>query len=245
MSDISIALLFSGGRDSLVLLHILEPWLGEIVIVWVNTGAAYESTLKQMAEVRNAVPHFVELTSNQAADIEKWGWPVDIVPVKHDWNQQGNLTPKLQSSTLCCYKNISTPIETFLNEKGIKVCYVGQRQDEGNVDQRWDGQRQGIEFRYPLRKWTKKMVMDYVSKHNVKTPHYYSTEEKSRDCWNCTGFLSERRVAISNLSFYQRQEVLDRLSAIKNAINGDMENLVKLTAPPQKERGVSPPPIAD
>jgi 3'-phosphoadenosine 5'-phosphosulfate sulfotransferase (PAPS reductase)/FAD synthetase len=213
------ALLFSGGRDSIVLLHILEPYLAEILVIWVNTGAAYESTLKQMGQVRNTVPHFFEITTDQPADIEKWGFPSDIVPSRHDIQLFGHLEPKIQSTISCCTKNIWLPTQLCLQDKGIKVCYIGAREDEGMSDPRWDGVRLRIEFKFPLRKWTAKMVQDYVKKHNIMLPPYYSQgEEKSRDCWNCTGYLWERRASIAALPFYQRQDLMNRLNIINEAI---------------------------
>lgn len=219
MENPTTALLFSGGRDSIVLLHILEPYLDEILVIWVNTGAAYESTLKQMGQVRNTVPHFFEITTDQPSDIEKWGYPTDILPVRYDRQLFGYLEPKLQTTISCCTKNIWLPTQLCLKDKQIKVCYIGSREDETLHDSRWDGIRQGIEFKYPLRKWTVQMVQDYVKKHNIMVPPYYSQgEEKSRDCWNCTGYLWERRASIAALPFYQKQELIQRLTQIDNAI---------------------------
>lgn len=224
MENPTKALLFSGGRDSIVLLHILEPYLDETLVIWVNTGAAYESTLKQMGQIRNTVPHFFEVTTDQAANIDSWGYPSDIVPTRHDHKTFGYMEPKIQSTIACCGANIWLPCQMALKDKGIKLCYIGAREDETMADSRWDGTRDGIEFKYPLRKWTAQMVQDYTKKHNIMLPPYYYSgpngtgEEKSRDCWNCTGYLWERRVSIAALPFYQKQEVLERLEKIERAI---------------------------
>lgn len=200
-------------------MHVLEPWLQNILVIWVNTGAAYESTLKQMHQVRANVPHFYEITTDQPADIERWGFPSDIVPSRHDIQLFGHLEPKIQSTISCCTKNIWLPTQLCLKDKSIKVCYIGAREDESMSDSRWDGTREGIEFKYPLRKWSKQMVLDYVKKHNIMLPPYYSQgEEKSRDCWNCTGYLWERRASIAALPFYQRKEVEIRLQAIRDVV---------------------------
>jgi 3'-phosphoadenosine 5'-phosphosulfate sulfotransferase (PAPS reductase)/FAD synthetase len=217
------ALLFSGGRDSIVLKHILDPYLDDILIIWVNTGAAYESTLKQMGQVRDNVPHFLEITTDQLADIEANGYPTDILPLRHSHNDFGYLTPRLQSTISCCSKNIWLPLSRALQDKAIKVCYIGAREEEDMKDSRWDGTRGGIEFKYPLRKWTNKMVLDYANKHSIILPPYYSQgEEKSRDCWNCTGYLWERRASIAALPFYQKQEVISRLNKIEEIVNTEL-----------------------
>jgi len=209
-------------------MHILAPYLDEILVIWVNTGAAYESTLKQMGQIRNTVPHFFEVTTNQPGDIEKWGWPTDILPIRHDSLLFGKLQPKLQTAISCCAKNIWLPTQLCLKDKGINLCYIGAREDESMSDSRWDGTRDGIEFKYPLRKWTVQMVQDYVKKHNIMLPPYYYSgpngtgEEKSRDCWSCTGYLWERRASIAALPFYQRQEVINRLNTIRETVNNEI-----------------------
>lgn len=219
-------MLFSGGRDSIVLMHVLAPYLDEILVIWVNTGAAYESTLKQMGQVRANVPHFHEIKTDQPGDIDRYGYPVDILPIRHMAVSPGYLTPRLQAATSCCAKNIWLPTQVCLREKQIKVCYIGAREDEDMKDSRWDGEREGIQFKYPLKKWTTKMVQDYVTRHNIMLPPYYHQgEEKSRDCWNCTAYLWERRGAIRNLPFYQKEEVHDRLVKIEKAISDESTHL--------------------
>lgn len=230
MENPTTALLFSGGRDSIVLLHILEPYLDETLVIWVNTGAAYESTLKQMGQVRNTVPHFFEITTDQPSDIDKWGYPTDILVQRHDRSLFGNLEPRLQSTISCCAKNIWLPTQLCLKDKGIKLCYIGAREDETMADSRWDGTRDDIEFKYPLRKWTAQMVQDYTKKHNIMLPPYYlQGEEKSRDCWNCTGYLWERRASIAALPFYQKETVLERLRQIDIAVMNEKAWLEGIT----------------
>lgn len=229
MENPTTALLFSGGRDSLVLLHILEPYLDGVLVMWVNTGAAYESTIKQMAQLRDSIPHFFEVTTDQPMDIEKWGYPTDILPVRHDIQLHGYLEPKLQTTYSCCAKNIWLPAQLALIDKKIETCYIGAREEEDMKDHRWEGMRAGITWKFPLRKWTKQMVLDYEIKHNLVVPPYYSAgEEKSRDCWNCTGYLWERKVSILNLPFYQKEEVIGRLQLIGDAVGNEKKHLAEI-----------------
>lgn len=207
-------------------MHVLAPYLDEIVVVWVNTGAAYESTLKQMHQVRDTVPHFFEVATDQPADIEKFGYPTDILPIRHDIQLLGTLTPKLQSSASCCAKNIWYPIKLAIKDLGVRSVYSGAREDEDANDPRWLAKVDEVQYLYPLRKWTLKMVQDYAVKHNIMLPPYYSQgEEKSRDCWNCTGYLYERRASIAALPFYQKEEILDRLRKIEDAVGTEMKNI--------------------
>ena len=216
------AILFSGGRDSCVLLHIVGPWLDEITVLWVNTGAAYESTLQQMREVRSRVPHFHEIKTDQPTDIHKWGFPVDILPTRHDIQLLGTQLPKLQTTFSCCSKNIWWPIKQTLAQLEIKYLWSGGREDELTNDPRWIEEIDGVKYKYPLRKWTQDMVLSYIKKHNISVPSYYEQgETKSRDCWNCTGYLFENQKRIANLPFYQREEMMDRLAKIEQVIDAE------------------------
>lgn len=213
MENPTTAMLHSGGRNSIVLLHILEPYLDDILVVWCNTGAAYESTLKQMGQIRNSVPHFLELNSDQRAQIVEFGYPTDILPLRNVVRGRGDLVPALQSTDSCCAANIFAPIEHCLQEKGITKCYSGKSAPAKAI------QANGVDYQFPLGRWTTEMVQEYAKKHNIIVPPYYETEQKSRDCWNCTGYLWQRGAAIRALPFYQKEEIIQRLDQIELAIN--------------------------
>lgn len=214
------AILFSGGRDSCVLLHILEPWLNEMTVLWCNTGAAYESTHEQMREVRRRVPNFQEVRSDQPKDIALWGYPTDVLPLRHSVELHGTLTPRLQTSFACCAKNIWIPLYLWCKDNDVKNIFYGSREEEDMKDPRWDRtDADGISHCFPMRRWTKKMLLDYIAKHNIAIPPYYEKEEKSRDCWNCTAYLWERRASIDNLTYNDKAAVKQRLEEINDVLH--------------------------
>lgn len=175
-----------------------------------------------MDQIRNSVPHFLEITSDQPADIEKWGYPSDILPIRHDISLRGSLEPKLQTPLACCSKNIWLPLYLCLQDRKIGICYAGV------VGDMYLGFG-SIEFKMPMQKWTAQMVLDYVKKHNIMVPPYYSAEEKSRDCWNCTGYLWHSRARIAGLPFYQKTDVIQRLEQIEKAVFEEVGQLQGIT----------------
>ena len=72
-----VALQFSGGKDSCVLLHLLAPYLDQLTVVWANSGDAAKETLDQMDRVRDLVPHFLEVKSDQPKQIDQFGYPTE------------------------------------------------------------------------------------------------------------------------------------------------------------------------
>lgn len=220
------ALLYSGGRDSHVLLHICRDFLDDMVVLWVDTQAHYESTYTHMHQVQERIPHFYIVGSNQPQDIKNNGYPTDILPIKYDSFGQRlavNNPIKLQSTFACCAKNMWIPLDLAMKDLGVTRCLMGNREDESLTDKRWDREENGIDFWYPLRKWTLAMVQDYVKKHSIALPGYYASEEKSRDCWNCTGYLWERRQAIKNLPPEQKAEVQLRLGKIYRVLQDELD----------------------
>lgn len=235
MEKPTTALLYSGGRDSIVLLHMCRELLDDIVVVWIDTRAAYEDTYLHMSRVQETVPHFHVARSDQPKDIQEFGLPTDIMPIRFDRFQGQYLaekasgSTKLQSSFACCAKNIWIPIDLALKDLKIEYALLGSRQDESLTDKRWDREQNGITWRYPLRKWTLQMVQDYAILHKLAVPAYYAgsvtepAELKSRDCWNCTGYLWERKEAIKNLPTTQKLDVQQRLGRIYKVLSDELD----------------------
>lgn len=72
------------------------------------------------------------------------------------------------------------------------------------------------------------MVLDYVIKHNIAVPAYYALEEKSRDCWNCTGYLWERKRSIENLPYNDQAALRNRLQEIRMAVRAEEKNFAEI-----------------
>lgn len=217
------ALQFSGGKDSLVTLHLFRDKLDEILVTWINTGAAYPDTIRQMAELKAQVPHFLEIKSNQPAQIAEWGYPADVVPLHFTLLGRRVRETKhpyvLQDTYNCCAANLWKPMQDAMKERGITTIIRGQRISEkyktwirsGHVED-------GITYIFPLENWSEAQVFAYLRENKIPIPDYYATEMHSRDCWNCTGYMDEAAGRIGNLPPLQQKEVLRRLREIDAAV---------------------------
>ncbi len=100
-------LAFSGGKDSLVCLHLCRDYRDKIDVCFVDTGATFPH---MTAFVRKATEgfNFVELKSDQAAWIKQYGLPSDMVPIANSvWRDLAAPDPPktvLQPWTNCCSK---------------------------------------------------------------------------------------------------------------------------------------------
>lgn len=231
---ITTALQFSGGKDSLAILHMFRDQLENIVVTWVNTGAAYPEVQRQMAKVAKKVPHFLVVRGNQPENIRKNGYPSDVVPI--NYTPSGRYFVKkaedfrIQSAFDCCAANMWDPLERTMKLMGIKRVIRGQRADEQykNPIVRDGTIINGIEYVLPLETWTAEQVFKYLNDNEIELPSYYSNEVTSHDCWNCTAYLDSYVKRIQNLPPPARAEVQRRLVEINRAIELETAPLKRL-----------------
>lgn len=195
-----VALLFSGGKDSVAMMHLTKPYWDKTVFVWVNTGASCPEITAYMAKVRKEVPHFVELVSNQPEFVANNGYPADVVPVSQ--TTAGFYYDKTPRSTElrvcskydCCRANIWTPIYEFMSTSTIDGMLKGQKESDHETTC-WDpycfvAGRQ-IDLGYPLRNWTDEDVRSYIKSKGELMYERFKLSHSSLDCWNCTAYWKQ------------------------------------------------------
>jgi 3'-phosphoadenosine 5'-phosphosulfate sulfotransferase (PAPS reductase)/FAD synthetase len=233
---ITTALQFSGGKDSLAILHMYRDQLDGIVVVWVNTGAAYPEVQKEMARLAKKIPHFLVVKGNQQENIRRNGYPSDIVPIRYSpvgrYFIKSAETFKMQSAFDCCSSNMWEPLAKTMRLMGIKTVIRGQRRDEQYKNPLvFDGAVvDGIKYVLPLETWTAEQVFQYLRDNEVKLPDYYSDEVTSHDCWSCTAYLDAYQTRIQKLPPAARAEVKRRLVEIQQAIDATSAPLKRLLA---------------
>jgi len=201
----TLGLAFSGGKDSLACWYMYREQ--QPVVFWVNTGKIYPETLAIVDEIRAEATEFIEVQSDQQAQIERTGIPSDVVPV--DWTVFGmNLTQKkpikIQTYFGCCLENIGLPLMQAAKKRGITQMIRGQRADEGHRSSAVDGETvEGILCIQPLETWTEEQVFAFILQHRATLPDHYAIKHTSLDCYDCTAYMGESadRVAWTKLKY--------------------------------------------
>lgn len=198
---------FSGGKDSLACLYLLEPQWNDLIVAWVNTGAAFPETLELMERVQAMVPNFREIRSDQS--IVSRGYPVDTVPVqagtigKMSEHYKGVF---FQSRYDCCAHSLWNPLYRAMQEWGVTVIIRGQKCTDGRKIPINDGSViNGIEYRFPLESWSDARVISFLKERGVDIPRNYQHMTTGLDCWNCTAYLDENAGKLSYLRQYHPQ----------------------------------------
>lgn len=184
---------FSGGKDSLACLYLLEPRWHEITVAWVNTGAAFPQTIELMKRIRTQVPHFLEIMAEQS--IEQDGHPVDVLPIAATtWGHQfeGETGPRFQSRYTCCASALWAPMQKAMRELGATTIIRGQKLRDAKKTPIRSGQViEGITYEFPLEDWTDADVRYFLTEKKIALPDNYRYMSTGLDCWNCTAYLDE------------------------------------------------------
>jgi 3'-phosphoadenosine 5'-phosphosulfate sulfotransferase (PAPS reductase)/FAD synthetase len=212
---------FSGGKDSLALLYLMEDEWDDLMVMWCNPGAPHASTLALMDKVRRMVPHFIEVKGTQPLFLANVGYPSDIVPVSATIvgraveHTKGDV---FVSAYDCCRVNLWQPMHAATKLLGGKHVYRGQKNADGRKSPARDGfVEDGITYHFPLERWSDQDVRDFLGD---RLPHHYTAGEKtSRDCWNCTAYLDENVERITNLPIQQRMFVMGKLATLLEEVN--------------------------
>jgi phosphoadenosine phosphosulfate reductase len=190
-----VALMFSGGKDSIACLHLLKDYLDKILLVWVNTGANFPEIETYMEKVRSEVPNFLEIKTNQPESIKANGYPVDVVPVNYTGLGQSVTSHKelkLRSYFECCNENFWSPCDAEMRRIGITGIIRGQRNEEGHRAPIKSGHiENGIEYYLPIETWSKTDVIEYLRSKDVIIDERLSMNHSSLDCWNCTAYMAD------------------------------------------------------
>lgn len=217
---------FSGGKDSLACLYKLKSMWDQLTVMWVNTGAAFPETLKQMAKVRGLVPHFVEIQSDQPKQIEAHGYPADVVPIRSTLLGQmvHGKRVSIQSFMDCCHANLWSPTSEAVRAMGFDVVIRGQRNADGHKSPIRSGDVvDGITYWFPLENWSELDVLDFLKAEDIDLPEHYQYFNSSLDCWSCTAYADSGKMRYMKEKHPELWEKLrPRFKAIAYAVESDL-----------------------
>lgn len=190
------ALLFSGGKESVALAHMLKPYRDRLTLVWVNTGMMFP----HMAEfVRGfAERHgykLAELRSDQGRRFATHGLPSKILSTHNSRMAMAceeNPKPRLllTDHAGCCSELRYKPVIEWMLLTGTKAVIHGQRAEDKRRP-RFD--RQFAEIA-PLWDWSGEDVYEYLRANDLELPEQYGAGyADSGECWNCTSEINAER----------------------------------------------------
>lgn len=222
---------FSGGKDSLAVLHMCRPWADRITVVFGDTGDMFPHVVEFVRTTCASWGFPLEIVKPEVlADeyIAQCGLPVDVLPV---WSHReaANYLPEdrkplvfLQTSFECCSTLLWKPVQDFVLSRDETLVLRGSKGTDKHVSAPDGTVELCTEYVSPLWEWTDGEVFKYLRDNNVELPLQYNHGcIHSLDCAKCTAWgdtNSERQRVEFTRGFYPRiyESLRDRIIAVRD-----------------------------
>lgn len=224
------ALQFSGGKDSLALLHLLKPVLDKITVYNLNTGDSCPETVAVIEEAKTWIPNFVQVQS----DVNAWkaanGWPTDLVPARaHAIAMLYAMNPfPLSNRFDCCHQNLMVPMHNAALRDGVDLFIRGTKHaDTGRVPHEGPVEN-GACVWLPIRDWSHDDVFTYLrdagAMGNPIYDHFRAIS--APECLHCTAWWDDGKSRYLKARHPEVfREYQQNLRTIASVVSGHLNDL--------------------
>lgn len=231
-----VAVAFSGGKDSLVALHLALQIKPDIPVMFVNTGIEFPESLEYTRQIAkdwkldfheaNARVNFWRLTEEQGIPVAGRG----NTTFMRDLSEKADV--KLSNS--CCHRMKETPARQYYRENNIEGTVTGLRVSE-SLMRKYNFADYGA-LRYssiynaliswPLYAWLDEDIANYIEKNNLPRNPIYEMGYNRVGCWAC---LQDMFYKDSRLFTLQEQHP-NMYKTVKKKFGKQMMSLLKVWA---------------
>ena len=193
------AVAFSGGKDSLVVLHLLRQYKPDILTVFVNTRVEMPETIKYIKQlIKDWNLNFVELRGKYTFwdIVRKYGLPATRFLSEHRIQLAKKGLAKYEGAPKCCWYLKEEPAIKFFHKKHIQCVFFGITWDE-SYNRKWAIIRKGTLFYhtshrhykcYPIAYWSTLDVWRYIEENNLPVNPAYDKVDRV-GCITCTAYI--------------------------------------------------------
>jgi len=193
----NIALQFSGGKDSLALVHLFRNDWDRITVYHVDTGDLLPEVREIVDDVAAMVPRFVRISSDSRAWGAIHGLPSDLVPCTGTPPAilMGSPT-RISGRYECCGHNLWLPMHARMVADGVTLAIRGtKRCDMAKLPAVSGDQTLGYELRLPIEDWSHDDVFAYLREVGAPICRVYESNVNAPECATCPAWWSEGRGA--------------------------------------------------
>jgi len=201
---------FSGGKDSLAVLHMFKDDPDLECVYFGDTGDIYPHMMKFVIDTCkkfNVPLEIIKAKMSQEKYHAEFGYPSDMVPVVRSPDAKSTMQERSLGKVVY---------------RGIKKC-----DEHGtDVENGYTNPVSGIQYINPIYNWTDDMVFEYLKKNNVELARHYKQINVSMDCVHCTAFthspttVDRLRWTKENYPSYW-PEIQNRFKKVKEAIDAE------------------------
>jgi 3'-phosphoadenosine 5'-phosphosulfate sulfotransferase (PAPS reductase)/FAD synthetase len=181
----NVALMFSGGKDSLALIHLFRDHLDSLTVYHGDTGDLLPETRELVADVARTLPRFVRIESDVRGWIETTAIPSDLVPARCTpmglmHHREGRL--RICTMYECCSANRWQPWHERLQADGVTLMSAGQRKADMRTLFSPDGTTaQDMEMWLPIQDWSDDEVFAYLRSVGAPLGRFYGHRTQGPD----------------------------------------------------------------
>jgi 3'-phosphoadenosine 5'-phosphosulfate sulfotransferase (PAPS reductase)/FAD synthetase len=191
-----IALHFSGGKDSLAVVHLLRPHWDRLAIYHVDTGDLLPEVLEIVAEVERMVPTFHRIRTDSSGWMNANGLPSDLVPTTTTFLGRafGMGQVPISDRFECCFHNIMGPMHHRMIADGITLVIRGTKRADVAKLPREDGPTgAGYDLWLPIIDWSHDKVFAYLREVGAPICRVYEHKVNAPECATCPAWWNEGR----------------------------------------------------
>jgi 3'-phosphoadenosine 5'-phosphosulfate sulfotransferase (PAPS reductase)/FAD synthetase len=194
-----VALLYSGGIESSLLLHLAVPWRDKITLYTVRTGAEFPHMVDFVDRKLSGWDHRV-VRVDLGASFAELGIPASAVPIENMKGIGGMLNinerlPHIVPWPLCCVRNRWQPGCEAIKADGLSIAIHGQRAGDYPKSIPTTLEYPGLELVSPLWSASRAEVLAAVTTLGIELPEHYGEYPSSLDCAVCPSSLTSKRRA--------------------------------------------------
>jgi phosphoadenosine phosphosulfate reductase len=190
------ALHFSGGKDSLALVHLLRPHWHRLTLYHVDTGDLLPEVREIVDMVEAMVPDFRRIETDARAWTEAVGLPSDLVPTTSTpmGLSIGASKRRIVDRFDCCAVNLMVPMHHCMIEDGVPLVIRGtKRVDLARLPHEGGQSGMGYELWLPLLDWSHEDVFTYLRRVGAPICRVYEHKVNAPECATCPAWWSEGR----------------------------------------------------
>jgi 3'-phosphoadenosine 5'-phosphosulfate sulfotransferase (PAPS reductase)/FAD synthetase len=234
-----VALLYSGGIESALLLHLMAPWRAQTTVYTVRTGAEFPHMVAFIDRALGGWDHRV-ITTDLVASFHQFGIPASAVPIEHMQGIETALNmevslPRIVPWPLCCSRNRWMPGNEAIKADGIGVVIHGQRAGDWPKSTPVRLAYPGLELVAPLWDVSRDEVWARIRELGIELPNHYAEYPTSLDCSVCPSALTTERRAWMAERYPKYLAIAEKLhtdvsQAVIAALDGDnTQNAFRIT----------------
>ncbi len=174
--DRPVTVSYSGGKDSLAVLHLVSECLDDYDLLFADTGIEFPETVKNVSDVAEIYNRPLKMISSGDAF----------------WDSVENFGPPSVEVRWCCKVCKLGPITQIINDNYENGCltFIGQRKYESDTraksERVWKNPWVGNQVAAaPIQNWTAMHVWLYIFKNDLLYNPLYSEGFDRIGCWLC------------------------------------------------------------